>query len=143
MGAQMWLHNALGLARFETTHRLLDSKIKHKSRRFGGHVELTNSKRLLYTANYVSTLLKPEEQQVFDNPGGGLRKAQLLRSLRLSPMDIGPLRESFLSHAPREHQVEANSLFSVLQRLTAADRPISTWNLRQPSPKFHTIPLRH
>ena len=47
-------------------------------------MELINSKRLLYTASYVTTQLTPEEQRkVASEPGGGYPKANTLRSLDL------------------------------------------------------------
>ena len=49
-------------------------------------MELTNSKRLLYTAGYVTTQLTPEEQKKAEaKPGSGYPKANLLRSLDLKP----------------------------------------------------------
>jgi hypothetical protein len=93
-------------------------------------LELTNSKRLLYTANYVATLLKPDEQHRLEaNSGGGFRKANFLRSLHLQPRDLAPLHESILADRAVHNRDEVEALFSVLKRLTVADRPMSTVEL--------------
>jgi hypothetical protein len=93
-------------------------------------MELTNSKRLLYTANYVSTVLKPDEQKKLEShAGGGLHKAHTTRSLQISKSEIGPLQESFTAKAPREQQVEADALFSTLRRLAVVERPMSNVEL--------------
>jgi Type II secretion system (T2SS), protein G len=92
-------------------------------------VELTNSKRLLYTANYVSTLLKPDEQHKMEShAGGGFKKANFLRSLRLQARDLGPLKEAVLLN-PGQNTAELNDLLSILQKLTTVDRPMSTMEL--------------
>jgi hypothetical protein len=49
-------------------------------------MELTNSKRLLYTASHVSTQLTVEEQRAVESkPGAGYPKGHLIRSLALKP----------------------------------------------------------
>jgi hypothetical protein len=61
-------------------------------------MELSNSKRLLYSASYVTTQLTPEDQRQIDqSPGGGFQKANLLRALGLTQTDLGLIRQKFYS----------------------------------------------
>jgi hypothetical protein len=93
-------------------------------------MELTNSKRLLYTASYVTTQLKPEEQRSIESkPGGGYAKAHVLRSLDLDPRDLDRLRTTLNAAPSRTHRDEHEKLFSLSQRFTVADRPMPTLEL--------------
>lgn len=52
-------------------------------------MELTNSKRLLYSANHVSTELSQEDrQQVEREPSGALRKLAFVNALRIGPAQM-------------------------------------------------------
>ena len=56
---------------------------------------LTNSKRLLHTASYVTTQLTPEQQRkVESGPGGGIPKANIMRALELSRTDLEGLQKA-------------------------------------------------
>jgi len=88
-----------------------------------------NSKRLLYTASYVTTQLTPEEQRKIESePGGGYAKAHTLRSLDLGPRELdrlGPV----LNAAGNTHREEHERLFAVARRLAVAERPMPTFEL--------------
>lgn len=91
-------------------------------------MELTNSKRLLYTASYVTTQLKPEEQRHIESkPGGGFAKAHMLRSLDLGARDLARLQAA-LNTEPHAHRNEHERLFALSQRLTD-ERPMSMLEL--------------
>ena len=93
-------------------------------------MELTNSKRLLYSATYVATQFTPDEQRkVESEPGGGYDKANLLRSLNLKPRDIERLRSAMDSDSSDRNRDEQDKLFSIAQKLAVAERPMSTINL--------------
>jgi hypothetical protein len=93
-------------------------------------MELTNSKRLLYTASYVTTQLTPEEQRkVESEPGGGYAKAYTLRSLDLGPHDLEPLLAAMNAPANRRHRDEHERLFTLVQKLAVAERPMATMEL--------------
>jgi hypothetical protein len=91
-------------------------------------MELTNSKRLLYTASYVTTQLTPEEQREAESkPGGGYSKANLLRSLDLKPEDLDRLWTAMnIERAPR-YRAELRKLFAIAHQL--AERPMSMMEL--------------
>ena len=93
-------------------------------------MELTNSKRLLYTANYVSTLLKPDEQKrAQDQPGGAFRKANFLQSLQLRPQDLKALQDSLVRSSAPQDQKHIESLFKTLHKAAATDQSMSTMEL--------------
>jgi hypothetical protein len=93
-------------------------------------MELVNSKRLLYSANYVATLLTPDEQHKLEkSPGGGYRKANLIRALRIPEQEIGKLRELVARLPATAGRGDTDALFSVLERLAATDRPMTTMTL--------------
>src|SRR5437764_7145232 len=57
-------------------------------------MELTNSKRLVYTASYVTSRFTPDEQRhVEDSPGGALKKLNFLRALPLDDQDLARMRD--------------------------------------------------
>jgi Type II secretion system (T2SS), protein G len=93
-------------------------------------MELTNSKRLLYTASYVTTQLTPEEQlHVESKPGGGFAKAHTLRSLALNPHELERLRAAMSAGGIHSNWNELEKLFALAYRLTVAERPMSTLEL--------------
>lgn len=93
-------------------------------------MELTNSKRLMYSASYVTTQFTPEEQRkVESEAGGGVPKANLLRALALTTEDIEKLRATN-SHRPApQNKAQQEQLISVAMKLAAAQRPMSTMAL--------------
>jgi Type II secretion system (T2SS), protein G len=93
-------------------------------------MELTNSKRLMYSASYVTTQLTPEEQRdVESKPGGGLTKANMLRSLDLKPRDLDRLRTAMDSDRAPRNRDEQKKVYSIAQRLAVTERPMSTMEL--------------
>ena len=57
-------------------------------------MERTNSKRVLFTANHVSTTLSGEDHEAAaGKPEGALRKLSFLRALRVTPMEVKRLGE--------------------------------------------------
>ena len=93
-------------------------------------MELTNSKRLLYTANYVTTQLTPEEQRnVESKPGGGYPKANLLRSLDLKPQDLDRLETAMNAERVPQHRAELRNLFAIAQKLADSEHPMSMMEL--------------
>lgn len=93
-------------------------------------MELTNSKRLLYTASYVSTKFTPEEQRnVESKPGGGYVKANTMRSLDLKPENLDRLWTTINAEGAPQHRDELEKLFSIAQKLTVTERPMSTMEL--------------
>jgi hypothetical protein len=93
-------------------------------------MELTNSKRLLYTASYVSTQLKPEEQRkVESQPGGGYTKGHLLRSLDLKPQELDRLRTAINAEGAPRNRDEQEKLYSIARQLSVTERPMSTMKL--------------
>lgn len=85
-------------------------------------MELTNSKRLLYTASYVTTQLSPDEQrEVESKSGGGYHKANQLQLLDLNPQDLDRLR--------RVIPGELEGLFAIAQKYAVTERPLSTMEL--------------
>lgn len=93
-------------------------------------MELINSKRLLFTASYVTTQLTPEEQRkIGSRPGGGYTKANTLRSLDLHPRDLAQLRAVLnRQHGAGGHD-EHEKLFAVAERLAASGHQTSTMEL--------------
>lgn len=92
-------------------------------------MELTNSKRHLYTASYVTTQLTPEEQRAVESkPGGAYAKAQTMRSLDLNPRDLDRLRTA-LNAERHPHRDDHEKLFILAQKLAASDRPMPTLEL--------------
>jgi hypothetical protein len=57
-------------------------------------LELTNSKRIVTTASYVTPRFTPDEQRLIENsPGGALKKLNLLRALALDDQDLARMRD--------------------------------------------------
>jgi Type II secretion system (T2SS), protein G len=85
-------------------------------------MELSNSKRVLYKASYVSTQFTPDEQREMEvRPGGGFPKAFLIRTLELDNRDIEQMRAT-LAHrgeSPVEEQSfeEQHRLLSVAAKI--------------------------
>jgi hypothetical protein len=81
-------------------------------------MELTNSKRLMYSASYVTTQLTPDEQKnVESQPGGGAAKANLMRALNLTPQEIERLQAALNSHKLDRGSDEQDKLFAIARRL--------------------------
>jgi hypothetical protein len=93
-------------------------------------MELTNSKRLMYSASYVTTQFTPEEQRKMEsNPGGGVPKANLMRALALTAADLERLRARKAKRRTQQKDDEQERLFSVATKLSVAQRPMSTMEL--------------
>ncbi|MGZ8915770.1 MAG: type II secretion system protein GspG [Candidatus Binatia bacterium] len=93
-------------------------------------MELTNSKRLLYTASYVTTEYTPEEQRhVESKPGGGLFKANQLRLLDLTPEDFDRFRRVVKAEKNPQNRVDQEKLFQIAEKLAVTERPISMMEL--------------
>jgi hypothetical protein len=91
-------------------------------------MELTNSKRLLYAASYVSTKFTPEEQKDFEStPGGGFVKLNTLQSLELKSRDLIRLQEKVGAEGVPQRRNELRELLSTSQKLT--ERSMSTMEL--------------
>ena len=89
-------------------------------------MELTNSKRMLYTANYAITQLAPEEQQKIESkPGAGYPKANLLRSLDLKPQDLDRLEAAMNAEGVPHKGSELRNLLVIAHNLVFAKQPIS------------------
>lgn len=93
-------------------------------------MELTNSKRLMYSASYVTTQFTPEEQsKVESEPGGGVPKANVVRALALTAADLERLRETKTKGHTQPHDDEQEGVFSIAMKLSVAQRPMSTMEL--------------
>lgn len=93
-------------------------------------MELVNSKRLLYTASYVTTQFTPEEQHAIERrPGSGYAKANALRSLDLQPEDLEQFRELLGTQEGAVDPDELDRLFSVAERIATPYGQISTMEL--------------
>jgi Type II secretion system (T2SS), protein G len=93
-------------------------------------MDLKNSKRLTYTASYVTTHLLPDEQQrIQAQPGGGPRKLNLLRVLDLQPQDIDGMRESLAASPANMHKRQVRDLFAAAEAVAAKKRSASTMTL--------------
>jgi hypothetical protein len=93
-------------------------------------MELINSKRLMYSASYVTTHLTPEEQRMVESvPGGGAMKANVLRALSLDSRDLERLQPLLNEYDGGRHRDEFGKIFAAVRRSTAAQRPLSTLNL--------------
>jgi hypothetical protein len=92
-------------------------------------MELTNSKRLLYKASYITTQFTPDEQREIDRkPGGGYAKAHTLRSLALQPRDLERLRPA-LKMQHTAHPDEHDRLFSIAEQIAAPAHTLTTMQL--------------
>ncbi len=88
-------------------------------------MELTNSKRLLYTASYVTTQLTPEEQRKIESkPGGGYPKANALRSLGLNSQDLDRLWTAINAEKAPPDQDELKKLFAIAKKLAEQRMPM-------------------
>ncbi|MDB6101931.1 MAG: hypothetical protein JWO52_1930 [Gammaproteobacteria bacterium] len=93
-------------------------------------MELTNSKRLLYTASYVTTRYTPDEQREAERqPGGGYQKSYVLRSLDLQRPDLGRIRTALNGQRKTPQRDDLEKLFLVAQKLSDAHGKISTMEL--------------
>lgn len=93
-------------------------------------MELTNSKRLMYSASYVTTQLTPDEQRKVEaSPGGGITKANLVRALSLTSQDLERLQPVLRNQNGGQHRDEFDQLFAAVRLSTAAQRPSSTLEL--------------
>src|SRR5688500_9491827 len=74
----------------------------------GASMGPTNSKRMLFTANHVSTTLSDEDQQaVAGTSEGALRKLNFVHALRVSPTEVKRLRERIIREDSDLRQVLA------------------------------------
>ena len=90
-------------------------------------MDLTNSKRLQYTANYVTTQLTPEQQKnVESKPGGGYIKANMLRMVGLTIRDLEQLSSAIDSSENVEHRVELKKIFSIVKKIAQSDNRTPT-----------------
>lgn len=81
-------------------------------------MELTNSKRLLYSASYVTSKLTEEEQRRLNGKGSGaLKKVNLLRALNVGREAYGRIGEQI--------RLEAPALRDDLERLLGASRRLA------------------
>ncbi len=70
-------------------------------------MELLNSKRLLYSATYVAPqLTQDEQQQIAQEAGSGLKKANLLLGLEISQEELGTIRERVHNAIDRRDDLE-------------------------------------
>jgi hypothetical protein len=93
-------------------------------------MELTNSKRLLYTASYVTTHLTPDEQHRLEaQPGRGYQKANLLRGLGLRAQDLGAIRERITALPANAQQRQLRKLLTAAETLATNERGVSTMAL--------------
>ena len=93
-------------------------------------MELTDSKRLLYKASYVTTKLTPGEQQhIGSQAGGGYPKAYMMRLLRLRPQDLAQLRITMRTRGAPRHDSNQDKLFSIAEQLSTSSRAMSTMEL--------------
>lgn len=107
-------------------------------------MELTNSKRLHYTASYVSTQFTPTEQhEIESKPGGGYTKANILRSLNLTPRDLDQLRTVITQDRFQTTRDEMEKLLLLAERLTIKERPVSTMELASNLFKISTESVMH
>lgn len=104
----------------------------------GFAMELTNSKRLLYTGSYVSTHLTPDERKRQSaSPGAAVRKANLIRALDVRPDRIGALVEAVRPESVdghRRHDVE--TLLRVARQIASVPSTLNT----DVAPELATIP---
>jgi len=85
-------------------------------------MELLNSKRLMYSASYVTTQFTPDEQHKVESaPGGGVAKANMLRALALNKSDLERMGDA---RRPQHEQ-----LLAIATKLAVAQRPMSTIEL--------------
>src|SRR5688572_3075349 len=90
-------------------------------------MDLTNSKRLQYTANYVTTQLTLEEQKnVESKPGGGYIKANMLRMVGLTIRDLEQLSSAIDSSENVEHRVELKKIFSIVKNIAQSENRTPT-----------------
>lgn len=93
-------------------------------------MELTNSKRLLYTANYVVTQYTPDEQKKIESkPGAGYPKAFMMRSLALTAKDMDRLQGALGAGAAAAHRDEHGKLVDIALKLSSARNPMSMMEL--------------
>ena len=93
-------------------------------------MELTNSKRLMYAASYVTTEFTPDEQQKMESqPGGGVVKANMLRALELTPQEVERVHAATITQKIRRASDDHEKLFAVAQRLARQPRQVSTVEL--------------
>src|SRR5687767_15220791 len=98
--------------------------------RRGPSMELTNSKRLMYSASYVTTEFTPDEQQKMESqPGGGVVKANMLRALELTPQEVERVHAAMSTQKVRRASDDHEKLFAVAQRLARQPRLVSTVEL--------------
>jgi hypothetical protein len=114
-------------------------------------MELTNSKRLLYTASYVSTKLEePPKAQTSTSStvgpvlvagrgvessgpvgvaGDAFVKANILRSMELKSENLGQLLKAIKDKGVTEHRDDMEKLLPIAQRLNDTLRPVSTMEI--------------
>lgn len=90
-------------------------------------MELTNSKRLLFKASYVTTKLTPGEQQkIGSQAGGGYPKAYTMRLLKLTPQDLEQLRAAVRTRGGKRHGSDQDKLLSIAEKLSSSGPAMST-----------------
>ncbi|MCU1419675.1 MAG: hypothetical protein JWR57_844 [Mycetocola sp.] len=88
-------------------------------------VELTNSKRLMYTASHVTTTLTPDQQKELESrPGRGMKKANLMRSLALDVDTLQRVRDR-LEADPHQRGADMEKLLAISAQLAGDARRLS------------------
>jgi hypothetical protein len=105
-------------------------------------MELTNSKRLLYTASYVASTREPQNGVVAASnslisantgavAGNSFVKANILRSMELKPESIPLLLKTIKEQEQTEYRDDMVKLATLAQRLNDTTKPASTVEIAQ------------
>jgi hypothetical protein len=88
-------------------------------------VDLTNSKRIILSASYVTTQLTPDEQhQVANQPSHALEKLNYIRHLAITPQEMSTI-EKQRAEAQRAHAVDVWPVVEVARDLAQDGRNFS------------------
>ena len=86
-------------------------------------MELTNSKRVVYSATHVSTELTAKEQEHLEaQPGRGVQKANLLRSMSVQARELHPIRIVMDAAHVADQRADLESLFMLTEGIATSAR---------------------
>jgi hypothetical protein len=107
-------------------------RLRQGARHEATTMELSNSKRLLYTANCTVTKYTPDEQKKIElKPGAGYPKSFMMRSLALQPKDLDRLQGALGAGGAATHRDEHGKLVDIALKLSSLRNQMSMMELAE------------
>lgn len=93
-------------------------------------MELTNSKRVMYSATHVSTELTAEERKKIEQqPGRGVSKANVVRTMAVQSVELDPIRKVMDAEHHGDDRASLELLFTLVKGLSTGARPMTQTQL--------------